>query len=85
MNDQVLFCCLEVQEFEQVARTVGADAQALGRFMFAVDVIEAHGVLPCMQDVLVGQPVPVGLVEHLNPVKRNTFNGFPVTEAWLWC
>ncbi len=84
MNDQVLFCCLEVQEFEQVARTVGADAQALGRFMFAVDVIEAHGVLPFMQDVLVGQPVPVGRLESA-PLKRNTFKGFPVTEAWLWC
>ena len=66
MNDQVLFCCLEVQEFEQVARTIGADARALGRFMFAVDVIEAHGVLPCTQDVLVGQPVPVGLLEYLH-------------------
>ena len=84
MNDQVLFCCLEVQEFKQVARTIGADARALGRFMLAVDVIEAYGVLPCMQDVLVGQPVPVGLLEYLNRFKRNTFKGFPVTEAWLW-
>gem|GEM_PF-5999827 len=64
MNDQVLFCCLEVQEFEQVARMVGADAEALGRFMFAVNVIEAQGMLPCMPDVLVGQPVPIGRLEN---------------------
>jgi len=66
VDDQVLFRCLEVQQFEQVARTVGADAQALGRIMVAVDVIEAQGVLPRMRDVVVGQPVPVGRLEYLH-------------------
>ena len=65
MNDQILFFCLEVQEFKQVARAIGADAEALGRFMVNVDVIEAQGVLPCVPDVLVGQTVPVGRLEYL--------------------
>jgi len=64
VDDQVLFGGLEVQEFEQVARAIRSDAQALGRFMLNVDVIEAQGVLPCVVDVLVGQPVPVGRLEY---------------------
>lgn len=76
VNDQVLLGGLEVQELEQVACAVSADAEALGRFMFSVDVIEAQGVLPCVPDVFVGKTVPVSRLKYLHPLSVTRLSAF---------
>lgn len=60
MDDAIGVVALQVQDFEQVACSVGSDAEALGRLMLEVDVEEAHSVVPSVQDLLVGQAMTMG-------------------------
>ena len=76
MNDQILLGGLEVHEFKQVAGAISADAEALGRVMFSVDVIEAQGVLPRVADVFVDKTVPVSRLKYLHPLSVTRLSAF---------
>ena len=60
---------LEVQDFEQVASSVGADAKALGWFVVGVNVIKGESVIPRMLDVIVGEAMVVRRRVDLNWLK----------------
>ena len=73
MDDQFVVWELEVQQLEQVAGGVWADAEALGYFLVGVDVIEGNGVVPCVLELFVGQAVAVRRRMYLHRPKCNTF------------
>ena len=81
MNNHVVVWRLEIQDLQQIASRVRADAETLRWFMLTVDVEKGDRVRPSVANVLVGQAVPVGRLEDAHLCEPNTSGSESVPEA----